>query len=325
MTIAVSGANGFVGTSLINALCKSGKNVYPITRNQLADRPNGAKLPSAKSGKTSLSDLLTNSSLLHDVDCFIHLAGATKTPRLMSPKAREMIQRSNVDLSLSLAEVCAEAGVKRFIFLSSIKVHGETTEIGRPFSRFDHSAPKTFYAETKLRAEIGLKKISANTGLEVVVVRPPLIYGPGARGNFRHLVMLVSSGFPLPLACIENRRSMISLENLIDFLMIAIEHPKAANETFLLSDDDDLSTPELLHLIAAKKNMKPTTFCFPTAALKSSFYLLGLGDLSAKIISNMEVDIKHTLDVLNWKPRISVGDAIGRAVSEDDMLNTDGT
>jgi nucleoside-diphosphate-sugar epimerase len=219
--------------------------------------------------------------------------------------------------TLDLARLAAEAGVKRFIFLSSIKVNGQSTELDTPFSINSLEAPCDAYGLSKHEAEIGLRKISYKTGLEVTVIRPPLVYGPGVKGNFGTLIKILSVHVPLPLASVKNnRRSMVGLDNLLSMIMVCIQHPKAANQTFLISDKTDLSTYSLLRLLGASIGKPAILFRFPVSILTLISKSLSMGAKVQRITGTLQVDISHTCAELDWEPPFTVEQGLER-LNED--------
>ena len=202
--------------------------------------------------------------------------------------------------------------MKRFIFLSSIKVNGERTISGTRFTSADNTFPKDAYGISKWEAEQALYEVSARTGLEVVIIRPPLVYGPGVKGNFLSLLGWLNRGIPLPLGAIHNLRSLISIDNLVDLIITCIKHPAAANQTFLVSDDEDLSTTELLRRMSAALDKPARLLLVPSSLLQLCANLLGIKAVAQRLLENLQVDISHTKEVLDWTPPVSVGEGLRR-------------
>jgi nucleoside-diphosphate-sugar epimerase len=224
---------------------------------------------------------------------------------------------ANTEVTKVLAEQAAEAGVKRLIFLSSVKVNGESTyQINnkQKFSHKDISNPKDPYAISKLEAEKALWEISSRTGLEVVVVRLPLVYGYGAKGNLARLIKLVRSRIPLPLSKVKNQRSMIGIDNLVDLLIQCIDRPEASGKTFLASDDEDLSTPELIELIASSLGRRANLFSLPIFVLKFLGSIFGKSEEINRLVGSLRIDKSYIKEILNWTPPISVKEGIRRMV-----------
>lgn len=243
----------------------------------------------------------------------VHLAARVHVINDTSSDPLAEFRRVNVEGTVNLARQAVDAGVTRFIYVSSVKVNGESTSNGRPFKAEDVPAPEDPYGVSKFEAEQALDGISKETGLEVVIVRPPLVYGPLVRGNFRVMMRWLGRGVPLPLASIsDNRRSIIALDNLVDLLMRCIEHPAAANQTFLASDGDDLSTAELLKRLGSATGKKAKLFYLPRSVLKLGSQLIGKHDVYRRLCDSLQVDIEKTRKVLAWNPPISVDEGLRR-------------
>jgi nucleoside-diphosphate-sugar epimerase len=220
----------------------------------------------------------------------------------------------NVDGSRRLAEQAAAAGVRRLVFLSSIKVNGEQTALGAPFLRSDTPAPQDAYGVSKSEAEQALWEVSAKTGLEIVVVRPPLVYGPEVKGNLARLLKLVRLGLPLPLGALQNKRSLIGLDNLVDLLIRCVDHPEAAGQTFLVSDGEDLSTPDLIRHMAGAINRSPRLFPVPVSLLRLAGSALGKRAEIDRLVGSLQIDSSHTRRVLGWTSPVRVQEGIRRMV-----------
>ena len=221
----------------------------------------------------------------------------------------------NVDGTLNLARHAVQAGVKRFVFISSIGVNGSQTAVGKPFSEIDKSKPHNAYALSKWEAEQGLLRIAAETGLEVVIVRPPLVYGCKAPGNFGSIARAVQRGWPLPLGAVHNQRSLVALDNLVDFIVTCITHTQAANQTFLVSDGQDLSTTELVRGMAQAAGVPARLLPVPVWALQAGAALLGKGDAVQSLCGNLQVDISKARTLLGWLPPVSVEEGLRRAMA----------
>lgn len=253
-------------------------------------------------------------TVLNGVDCVVHLAARAHVMDDSAPEPLAAYREVNVAGTRRLAEQAAAAGVRRLVMVSSIKVNGERTAPGAPFLFSDPPAPEDAYGLSKWEAEQALWLVAAETGLEVVVVRPPLVYGPGARGNFQRLLRWVARGLPLPLGAVENRRSLVALDNLVDLLRVCIDHPAATGQTFLVSDGEDLSTPELIRRLAAAMGRKPRLLPVPPALLRLGGWLLGRSGEVARLLGSLQVDIAHTREILGWTPPISVQEGLRRTV-----------
>ena len=249
--------------------------------------------------------------------CVVHLAARVHVISDEAGDPLSAFRAANVDLTLNLARHAAAAGVRRFIFLSSIKVNGEETLPGQAFGADDDCAPHDSYAISKMEAEQGLRKIAAETALEIVIIRPPLVYGAGVRANFAALMHAVARGLPLPLACIDNRRSLIALNNLLDFISACIEHPDAANQTFVVSDGFDLSTPELIRRIARAVRKPARLIPVPLWLLKTGAALLGKQEMLQRLCGNLQIDISKAQKVIGWKPPFSVDESLRQAAAAE--------
>ncbi|GHD53890.1 hypothetical protein GCM10008110_27940 [Marinobacter persicus] len=227
-------------------------------------------------------------------------------------------RKVNVEGTLNLARQAAEAGVSRFIYISSIKVNGEQTPLGKPYTAEDVPAPEDPYGVSKLEAETGLHKIASETGMEVVIIRPPLVYGPGVKGNFASMIKLVEKGLPLPLGSIHNKRSLVALDNLVDLIITCIDHPAAANQVFLAGDGQDVSTTELLRGVGRAMGKPARLVPVPAGMLMFGAGLLGKKAVAHRLLGSLEVDISKARNLLGWEPPLSVEEGLRRCfVSEN--------
>ena len=263
------------------------------------------------------------SAALTGVDCVIHCAARAHVTNETEADALAAYRAVNVEGTRRLAEQAAAAGVRRLVFLSSVKVDGESTD-GLP-GPFRSGSPRGYaprddgklqdpYGISKREAEDALWEISTKTGLEVVVIRPPLVYGPGAKGNLARLLKLVRSGVPLPLGAVQNKRSLIGLDNLVDLLIRCVDHPAAAGQTFLVSDGEDLSTPDLLRHMAAAMGRSARLFPVPVSLLRLAGSALGKRAEIDRLVGSLQIDSSHTRQVLGWAPPVSVQEGIRRMV-----------
>lgn len=310
MKILVTGATGFIGSALIRHITHvRGFSVVGLVRSIKDINNNDAC--EFRLGQIGSSN--TKNINLSDIDVIIHTAGRAHIMNDSSAHPVEKFRRVNTYGTLDLARLAAEAGVKRFIFLSSIKVNGQSTELEMPFSINSSEAPCDAYGLSKYEAEIGLRKISYKTGLEVTVIRPPLVYGPGVKGNFGTLIKILSFRVPLPLASLKNnRRSIVGLDNLLSMIMVCVQHPKAANNTFLISDKTDLSTYSLLRLLGASIGKPAILFRFPVSILTLISKLLRMEAKVQRITGTLQVDISHTCAELDWEPPFTVAQGLER-------------
>lgn len=299
--VLVTGATGFIGSAVVGALSTC-HGVVALVRKQPAASVVGIDYLTLP----DLTVLANNAELLQKQEIVIHIAAKAHTVGGSLDEFRQV----NTDATLNLAKAAAANSVKRFIFLSSIGVNGISNT--RPFSVEDKPAPAEDYAVSKLDAEIGLMQIAADTGMEVVIIRPPLVYGAKAPGNFGKLARLAQKNLPLPLGAIHNKRSLVALDNLVDLIVTCIDHPKAANQTFLVSDDQDVSTTELLNLMTRAAGKKPWLLPVPMSWLKLAGKLTGKQAVIDRLCGNLQVDISHTKETLGWKPPITVEEGIAR-------------
>jgi nucleoside-diphosphate-sugar epimerase len=224
-------------------------------------------------------------------------------------------RRVNVQGTLNLAYQAATNGVRRFVFVSSVKVNGESTMVGQYFSEDDKPAPEDPYGISKMEAEQGLRQIAAETGMEVVIIRPPLVYGPGVKANFAMLVLAVQRGWLLPLGSVHNKRSLVALANLVDLIIQCTTHPSAANQTFLVSDDMDISTPDLVRNVARALGRPARLLSIPVPILQIAGQIVGRTKTVDRLCNNLQVDISKARNLLNWKPVISMDEGLRQCVS----------
>lgn len=303
--ILVTGANGFIGSALVERLRADGIAVRAAVRNSNTRAPAAAEsaLVGDVDGATDWSGTLS------EIQTVVHTAARVHVMKDTNALAG-LYKRVNTDATLNLARQAAAAGVKRFVFLSSIKVNGEQTRLGAPFSALSTPAPVDPYGISKLEAERGLFSIAHITGMEVVVVRPVLVYGPGVKGNFLRMINWIERGIPLPLGSIRNRRSMIALDNLVDILVLTLNSPAAKNQVFLVSDGEDLSTSELMRRAGAALGKPARAFAFPPSVLGLVAKLAGRGDMATRLFASLQVDITKTRELLEWTPRVTVDQAL---------------
>lgn len=308
MKVLVTGANGFVGAALTARLI--GERRYAVVG---AVRSASAELPAlvTRVEVGALGPERDWRPAIGRVDTVVHLAARV---HMMSDTIRNPLaeyRRVNVAGTCTLARQAASAGVKRFVFLSSVKVNGES---GR-YTEADPPAPEDAYGISKHEAEMALRAIAKETGMEVVIIRPPLVYGPGVRANFLALMRAVSRGIPLPFGAVDNRRSLVALSNLVDFIVTCIEHPAAANETFLLSDGEDLSTTDLIRRLARAMGRPARLLPVPQSVLIAAAALLGQRDIAQRLLSTLRVDTSKARQLLQWVPPITVDEGLRLAVA----------
>ena len=308
--LLVTGANGFVGHAVVERATAG-----PWVDVRAAFRGAPPKLASPAS-PVLIGDIDAHtdwSSGVRNVDVVVHTAARVHVMRDRKTDSLEEYRRVNVKGTLNLARQAAEAGVRRFIFISSIKVNGESTPAGRPFRADDRPAPVDPYGTSKLEAELALRHLAANSALEVVVIRPPLVYGPGVRANFRSMMGLLRLGVPLPLGAIDNRRTLIGLDNLCDLITTCAQHPAAAGRTFLTGDGEDVSTSELLRRLGLALDQPARLLPVPAQLLQAALTALGRRDIGQRLCSSLQVDVAQARDVLGWSPPVSLDEGLRRA------------
>lgn len=315
MKVLLTGATGFIGRSLARRI-----EAEPHLQLTAAMRAPHNNLEVAKrcvvselSAATDWSSAVAGQQVVVHTAARVHVMNDTAADPLIGYRAL------NVDGTLNLARQAVLAGVKRFVFVSSVKVNGECTQIGKPYTANAVPAPEDAYGISKMEAEVGLKLLAQKTGLDVVIIRPPLVYGEGVKGNFSSMLCWLQSGAPLPLGSVtENRRSLVAIDNLVDLLVTCIDHPAAANETFLVSDDEDLSTADLLRRLSLAMEKPTRLMPIPPVLLRAAAIVLGKGDMVQRLLGSLQVDISHTRQTLGWVPPISVDEGLRRTVDSLD-------
>ena len=311
MRILVTGSSGFIGTRIVSRLAVDSSWQIQAASRQQCDFSN-ANVRTIKHGELSVD--LDWRDALKNIDCVIHLAARVHVMKDNTADPLAKFRRVNVQATTRLAEQAAVAGVRRFVYLSSIKVNGEFTRPGQAFTAEMAPAPQEPYSISKLEAEQSLHDVAKAYGLEVVVIRPPLVYGPGVKANFAALMRAVQRGWPLPLGAAVNQRSLVALDNLVDFIFTCITHPQAANQTFLVSDGQDLSTTELLRGMAQAAGVPALLFPVPMWALQAGASLLGKGDALQRLCGNLQIDISKARNLLGWTPPVSVSEGLRRTM-----------
>lgn len=311
MKILISGAAGFVGKPLCAALFRQGQAVRAAVHVKNLPLDNIETVVIGEiDGATDWTDSLSG------INVVIHLAARVHLMHDNADNPLDAFRKINVEGALNLARQASEAGVRRFIFISSIKVNGERNLAGRPYTAGDQPMPADAYSMSKLEAENALRQLAEKTGMEVVIIRPPLVYGPGAKANFNTMMCWLKRGVPLPLAAIHNKRSFVALDNLIDLIVTCIDHPAAANQTFLAADGEDLSTTDLLQRLGNALGKPAKLFPVPVWLLKIGASLLGRGAIAQRLCDSLQVDISKTCDLLGWRPPLGVDEALKKAAAD---------
>ena len=310
--ILVTGASGFLGRGLLNTL-----GTHPEYQSTAAYRVIPNEFFHCAVQINIVDNVADWSEVLSDTDVVIHAAARAHIMKDEAIDSLAEYRRINVNGTLNLARQAAVARVKRFIFISSIKVNGEQTHPGRPFLADDRPSPEDAYGISKFEAEQGLFQIAAETGIEVVIIRPPLVYGLGVKGNFASMIEVVKKCFPLPLGAISNKRSLVALDNLVDLIITCIDHPAAANQVFLAGDGRDLSTTELLRGVAKVAGRPSRLIPIPTSFLVVVFLLLGKKSMAQRLLGSLQVDISKARDLLDWEPPLSVEEGLSRCFPEN--------
>ncbi len=312
--LLITGANGFLGRSLSVHASMNGKLVRQASRQ-------GGKRRIAVGDIGPGTDW---SMALQDVQFVVHLVARVHVMRDRAVDSLRAYRHVNTEGTLNLARQAAAKGIRRFIYISTIKVNGEETPVGWPFTEEDVEAPLDPYGISKMEAEEGLRLLAAATGMEVVILRPPLVYGPGVKANFLSMMQWLSRGVPLPFGSIHNRRSLVALDNLIDLIVTCLDHPSAANQTFLAADGEDLATPDLLRRLGLALGKPACLMPIPAWLLQAAAAAVGKRDLARRLCGSLQVDITKARTMLGWKPPVSVDDAL-QATARDFLESRKGS
>lgn len=313
MKVLVTGANGFIGRALCAHLQQGGYQVVAAVR-----RPCGL-----------VNELVVDeddaawAQALPGCDVVVHLAGRAHVMHEEAVDPLPAFRAANVDASVRLALLAVRAGVRRFVFMSSIKVNGERTSLDCPFTPNDMPMPEDAYGVSKWEAEQALQSIAQTSQMELVVIRPPLVYGPGVKGNFSRLIQWVRAGVPMPLGAVHNKRSMVALDNLVAFTALCAnfaDSPKAARQVFLVSDGDDVSTTELLHRVARAYECKARLLSVPAGFLTTAARLMGRSAFAERLLGSLTLDTSKAHELLGWQPSVSMGDQLKSMVNSKNKL-----
>lgn len=317
MQVLLTGGSGFVGRAVLKRLAASSDvHVTAALRSDVPSLPKGVIA-------YRFVDLAHESAwpdVAHSFDVVIHCASRVHVMNEVAADPLAEFRKVNVEATLAFARRAADAGVKRFVFISSIKVNGEGTQLGNPYRADDTPAPQDPYGVSKCEAEEQLKLLGVQTGMEIVVIRPVLVYGPEVKANFRNMMAWLDKGVPLPFGAIYNKRSLVAVDNLVDLIVVCCSHPAAANETFLVSDDEDVSTTQLLRAMARALHKPARLIPIPGAWLSLAARALGKASLSQRLCGSLQVDIDKTKRVLGWKPPVSLEQAL--QIAADNYLES---
>ncbi len=310
--ILVTGSNGFVGRSVYSELAKRGYYVRRIVRE--LPRSGGRY-----SDLIEMGDIGPNtdwSAALANINILVHLAGRAHVMHETVADPLTAFRAVNVQGTLNLARQAAAVGVRRFVFMSSVKVNGESTIVGQPFTADDVPMPMDAYGVSKMEAEQGLHEIALRTGMEVVIIRSPLVYGPGVKANFAVMMRWVQRGVPLPLGAIHNQRSLVALDNLVDLIVTCLAHPAAANQTFMVSDGEDVSTTELLQRLGRAMGRPARLLPVPANWVQLVMALVGKRDVARRLCGSLHVEIEKTRRLLGWTPPLSLDEGLMKIAEE---------
>lgn len=298
--VGMTGASGFVGRALVHSLMEKNQSILSFTRHHNEESSIAEYFLDLNDPSFDISNPLTR------IHTLVHCAARAHVMNEDESDPLNVYLASNTYPTLRLAEQAAHSGVKRFIYISSIKALGESTTRRAALKHDSPLQPEDAYGVSKANAEIGLREIAERTGLEIVIIRPPLVYGPGVKANFASLMGLANRNLPLPLGSLKNRRSFVAINNLVDLIITCIQMPEAANQTFMVSDGADVSTSELLSAMTRAYGKKPRLLPFPPSILLLGARLLGKRAIADRLLGSLQVDIEHTKNTLGWKPKVKL-------------------
>ena len=308
--VAITGSSGFVGASLLRSLRDGSESKYYVVSLARENRDAADNFV-----KFDLSSEFQVESDIVNTDVIVHCAARVHQMSDRASESDNQYVQSNVEATTRLAHQAAAAGVKRFIFLSSVKAIGESTYGSEAFQFDSAYNPEDPYGASKAEAEQELLNIAEKTGMEVTIIRAPLVYGPGVKANFASLLKLAERNLPLPLGSINNLRSLVGIQNLVDLIVTCIDHPKAGNQNFMVSDGEDVSTSELLREMTRAYGKKPRLIPFPTSVMSIAAKVLGKQAISERLFGSLRVDIEHTKCTLGWSPKVTLQEELERCVA----------
>lgn len=314
MKVLITGSTGFVGRALLTQL-----QARPDFHLRTSLRQATPARESDPVNSILVGNMHANTdwrAALSDIDTVVHLAARVHVMQEQDPNPLQAFRDSNVHTTLHLAQMAAQAGVKRLIFISSVKVNGETTPTGHPFNETSPPSPHEPYAISKFEAENALRQLGQTSGMEITILRPPLIYGPGVKANFASLARAIARGKLLPLGDIHNQRSLVALDNLTDLITLCLTHPAAANQTFMVSDGEDVSTTALVQRMALAIGRPPRLLAIPPWILSAAATLLGQRAAVQRLCSNLQIDSSKARTLLGWVPPVSLDEGLRRALEE---------
>jgi len=316
VNVLLTGATGFVGSAMVTKLLSDDVSVLAAVRKSLANLPEPVQ-QIVLGDLSELKEIQQLSSVFEGVNSVIHVAARVHVMLDESSDPLSEFRKVNRDGTLALAGMAAKAGVKRFIFISSIKVNGEMTQPDSPFIPNDSLIPEDAYGLSKYEAEQGLLALAKETDMEVVIIRPPLVYGPNVKANFASMMNWMRKSIPLPFGAIHNKRSLVALDNLVDFIALCADReksPKAANQVFLISDNEDVSTTQLLQKVAKAQGKRAWLIPVPVSWMTSVAKLVGKEDVANRLFGSLQVDSSKARNLLGWKPVTTMDEQLQKMV-----------